>query len=578
MPIKFKKTNIQYDIDTPEDGYIVMGFDEDGNLVTKNSSGDYEPIINDISTGNFERLEVDYLTVGNRVSGVIEGRYSIAQGLNISATGDTSYAQGNVVSSGGLYSYARGEFVSASGELAYAAGRGSSSTTPVLSSGINSFVHMRNAGGSLANDSAILGGISHSIGTDAIRSAIIGGASNTVNASVINSVVLGGLSQTATNSNAVYVPRLVLTSTSALSQSGAIYYDGTNFYGYNGSTAKKLDYSMTVTSPAVNRMVTTDASGNLIAHSTVTWSGSLLNVTGAITLSGNLTANGNIYGNPYIDGGYITSTRVDIQSNDALTAPTFNITNSGTGDVSMLFDCGTEEYTIGVDHSDSEKFKIYYGTSLGTSTTLTVFETEVTSQGSGTGAPVDRNSTYMNGLLTLENNARAATTLEVIHSNGNGDNTPPPFVINRPFVSTTWYLQWQAFYVGTTHMGGIYTHGSGTMPYFIAGTSDIRNKHDINIWEKDALAALNNIDVKTFYTNDDTDNTNINIGWVAQDLLNDIPEMVKETGEVPIDDPDNPYLTVAPSFLTPYFHKAIKQLNAKIEGLEQRIYNLENPV
>ncbi len=308
MPYKFKKTNIQYDVDTPEEGYIVMGFDEQGNLVTKNSEGLYQPIINDITTGNFDRLEVNILTVGNRVAGINEGQYSIAQGENISASGNTSFASGNRVSASGLYSYARGVDVSSTGKNSYASGIGGNATGKVISEGKNSFVHMSITAGGLsagviADDSAILGGQNHDIGTSAIRSVILGGNNNTVNASTSNSVILGGSDQVADQSDTVYLPKMILkNTTSPLTENGAIYYDGSGFWGYNGGTAIRLDVetNLFLTQSGANRLVTAPSAQSLVGQSELTWNGTTLGVgisggksivvNGTGNLTGNLTA------------------------------------------------------------------------------------------------------------------------------------------------------------------------------------------------------------------------------------------------------------------------------------------------
>jgi len=297
MPIKLKRTNIQYDIDPPENGYVILGFDESGNLVTKNDQGVYEPIINEISTGSFVRLEVNYLTVGNRISGVAEGLYSIGQGLNISASGDTAFAQGSNATASAVYSFARGEFVEATGTLSYVSCQGSSTLNKLTSSGVNSFVHMVSTGvasGALADYSAILGGRNHNIGTSSTDSAILGGTSNNVNSLVTGTVILGGTNQTATQSNTVYLPRMILKNSPALTSDGGIYYDGSNFYGYSGGI-KQFDLSLT--SGGANRVSYTTADGNLTSSANLTFNGSTMSLTGSLTTSGTLTSNGTLVSN-----------------------------------------------------------------------------------------------------------------------------------------------------------------------------------------------------------------------------------------------------------------------------------------
>jgi len=587
MPIKLKKTNIQYDIDTPENGYVILGFDENGNLVTKNSDGEYEPIINDISTGNFVRLEVDYLTVGNRVSGVAEGLYSIAQGLNISASGDTAYAQGNNAVASNLYTYARGEFVEASGVLAYVSGRGSGTINKLTSSGLNSFVHsysLSGSHGSLANYSAILGGTNHDIGSSSESSVIIGGNGNFMLTGILRSVILGGNTQEAKDSDTVYIPRIKLANSTAPpnAPAGSIYYDGSNFYGHNGTSAKRLDIALE--SPVANSVVTVSGTLGLKGNNSLTWNGSLLSTTGNITcadltttddiiVGDDLTVNGAIYGTPFIDGGLIYSnTMIQISRSLASSDSTlFNITNTGlNGDAAMLFDCGDEECTVGIDDSDGDKFKIYYNPNLGTSVTRTILESSYNASG--------YMETYLHGSTHIEHNRDFEPVLTIQNTNYSSDNDPALLHMIRDWNTTTTYLNYVRFYRGngTIYDGGINVHSY--TPGFINGSSDIRRKTGITMWEEDALDILNNLPVKSFYYIDDLEKTEKTTGWIAQEVQPLIPNMVIESGEVPDDDPDNPYLTIMPSTLYPYFHKSIQQLSSKIVALEQRVYELENPV
>jgi len=586
MPIKLKKTNIQYDIDPPDSGYIILGFDENGNLVTKNSDGDYEPIINDVSTGTFDKLEVEKLTVGNRVSGSIEGDNSIAQGLNNSASGITSFAAGNNAIASSLYSYARGSNVQSTNELSYVAGKyDGAGPYKVTASGINTFVHMRSNDssklGSSADYSAILGGQNHNIGDNSFNSVIIGGTLNSIGASITNSVILGGQSQIATSNSTVYVPKITYKMQTAdpTTENGMIFYkNDSHFYGYAGGTKVRLDNALTLTNNANNRIITATGTDDINGEANLTFDGNLLNVIGDITLSDDLivgddlTVNGAIYGNPYFEAGFILSNAL-IQISRSLTSsatPLFSITNTGaSGDASMMFDCGATEYTVGVDDTDGDRFKIYYGAELGTDDTYTVLETDILS---------GYLQTYLHGSTHIEHERDTEPVLTIQNTNYSSDNDPALLHMIRDWNTTTTYLNYVRFYRGngTIYDGGINVHSY--TPGFINGSSDIRRKTGITMWEEDALDILNNLPVKSFYYIDDLEKTEKTTGWIAQEVQPLIPNMVIESGEVPDDDPDNPYLTIMPSTLYPYFHKSIQQLSAKITELEQRISELENPV
>jgi phosphate acetyltransferase len=74
-------------------------------------------------------------------------------------------------------------------------------------------------------------------------SAILGGQNNNVDAAATNAVVIGGSGLNNTVANTVMVPAIVVASTTTPSspQAGTIYFDGTHFYGYDGSNWKQLD-------------------------------------------------------------------------------------------------------------------------------------------------------------------------------------------------------------------------------------------------------------------------------------------------------------------------------------------------
>jgi hypothetical protein len=592
MPIKLKKTNIQYDIDTPEDGYIILGFDESGNLVTKNENGDYEPIVSDISTGNFVRLEVDYLTVGNRVSGIGEGLYSIAQGLNIQADGDTSFAQGNNAKASGLYSYARGNNVEASGELSYVYGNSNNSNTPVISSGKNSFVHVvSNSGatGALADYSAILGGRNHNIGTSATDSVIIGGRYNTVNASVLNSVVLGGSTQTATNNNTVYVPRLVLTNTSALSQDGAIYRknDG-NFYGYSGGE-KRLN--LTLTSDGANRVAYSTGTGNLDTSSSFTYIGSTLKIgsgngtlngvtlnNGAITAFSLSTGSGTISTTGTISAGTLNSTL-----SSTSTSPQLKITNNYSGDASMSFTAGGDSYTMGIDNSDADKFKLYYGSSLSILKVNTIFEYDTSTKTLGIGG--DATGSGMLTLFTDSSSPLDNTSFSLVTRNEKYTTAVPSRGIQigcGVLSSEVGSMEGTALsirftYVNANQVGIIYYDSSGQMKMAGFAASDERRKMNIVESDFNALSTLSGITVYDFnwrkkindeWTDEPIDG--INRGYIAQRM--------KDIYSFPVlYDEDMDLWEVKKDEMVPLLHKAILEQQEHIESLEQRIYELENP-
>ena len=241
MPIKLKKYDIQNKINTPKEGYIILGFDENGVLVFKDSSGGYRPVVDIISTGYFVELNVDSgLTIGSRLTDSYEGIYSIAQGKDIVTSGESSLAQGSNAEALGSGSTARGEFVVASGLYSYISGKGADINNKLVSSGINSFVHSYSDDplylGTYGDYSVILGGMNHNISSNGTNSAIIGGVGVEINTRNTVAIAVSGL--TSAIDNAVYMPRLVLVDgTYAGDMLGTIEFRSGRIMGNTGGTA-----------------------------------------------------------------------------------------------------------------------------------------------------------------------------------------------------------------------------------------------------------------------------------------------------------------------------------------------------
>ena len=250
MPIKLKKYNIQYGLDNPETGYMILGFDERGRLVSKDSDGTYATIIPLIPSGNFQDITTDYLTVGIRLPSANKGLYSIGQGDNISATGLYSYAQGLNSDSTGSGSTAVGQYVVASGNYSYSGGMGFNNSFKLTSAGITSFVHSfaadaNNVYGTVANYSVILGGRNHIIQASADNSVILGGFQNIISAGNTSVTVISCNNLTTALDDVVYMPRIVLIDGGGYGgqhSAGNIEYQAGRYKGYTGpSTFTYLD-------------------------------------------------------------------------------------------------------------------------------------------------------------------------------------------------------------------------------------------------------------------------------------------------------------------------------------------------
>jgi hypothetical protein len=76
--------------------------------------------------------------------------------------------------------------------------------------------------------------------------------------------------------------------------------------------------------------------------------------------------------------------------NNALQSGTYTLSQSGTGDVSLLFNLknGPQTFALGIDNSDSDRFKVTAGTTLGTNDAITI--TNSADIGIGTSAPANQ--------------------------------------------------------------------------------------------------------------------------------------------------------------------------------------------
>jgi hypothetical protein len=116
------------------------------------------------------------------------------------------------------------------------------------------------------------------------------------------------------------------------------------------------------------------------------------------------------------------------------------------------------------------------------------------------------------------------------------------------------------FFCGTTQSFFI-TNGSG------ASGSDVRFKSDIKNIDN-ALDKINNIQGKSFLFQQ---NPNRQLGFIAQELLNIIPEVI-----IKDEDSEEKYLYLQYDRITALHNEGIKQLHNEIQQLKSRITALEN--
>jgi hypothetical protein len=103
------------------------------------------------------------------------------------------------------------------------------------------------------------------------------------------------------------------------------------------------------------------------------------------------------------------------------------------------------------------------------------------------------------------------------------------------------------------------------------GSSDVRKKK--NFEPSQGLAEVLQIEPVKYHFNWDKDNDKKRLGFKAQNILELIPEMVSETGELAED--GTSYLTLTPDYILPVLVKAIQEQQTQIEILKTKIEILE---
>jgi len=118
--------------------------------------------------------------------------------------------------------------------------------------------------------------------------------------------------------------------------------------------------------------------------------------------------------------------------------------------------------------------------------------------------------------------------------------------------------------------GGVIMNNGATS---FSSNSDIRLKNKISDIT-DALTNIKQIDTWKYSWKDDTSNT-AKLGVTAQSVQSVYPEVVGKRAKLKDNSDLTEYLNVAYTELIPVCIAAIKELSAKIEGLETKVATLE---
>lgn len=134
--------------------------------------------------------------------------------------------------------------------------------------------------------------------------------------------------------------------------------------------------------------------------------------------------------------------------------------------------------------------------------------------------------------------------------------TSAPVKINASYTGTTTYHIYFSRNAETDPEGYI-TSGVGGMQ--LQTSSDSSLKDDMKKTEKDALALLDQIEVKDFYWKKDKDKKNKETGYAADEAMGIIDGFTVDNEGV---------ANIRPGVLIPYLHRAIQQLNERLTTLE----------
>jgi len=247
MAILLKETKFSQ-LSIPETGYILFGIDsETGNLKFVDSTGESKTISIDVGGD----ITGDSIVVGSTISGATYGVKYLANGLNVTPTGNYSQVQGNQTTTLAQYSHAegyktitsaeyahsQGEYTTAAGTASITGGIGSASCLVIASGSASVNISSTNTRTSdiTGINSVILGGVDNLIGIST-SSAIIAGKLNTING-ISNNGIFVGISNTINNTSQNSV--ILGGNTNTINTTGIC---DSILSSYNSSIASSLSY------------------------------------------------------------------------------------------------------------------------------------------------------------------------------------------------------------------------------------------------------------------------------------------------------------------------------------------------
>ena len=264
-------------------------------------------------------------------------------------------------------------------------------------------------------------------------------------------------------------------------------------------------------------------------------------------------------------------TPLHVLSNTTDNASTMLIQNGSTGDASIKFNISGDTYSIGIDNSDSDKFKLSYG-AVGTTDRIVVDTSGNVGIGtSSPGAKLEVNGdillTYLKatGNCVIGGSNLNSSRLSVQDSK-NGTANSPHFQILGNGYSAYHYLDTTAYNIVTNsttrEIRVIAQNGGVKLAYAAtawAANSDIALKENIKPLENvlDKIKDYRCVEYNLKESPEDK-----KIGFIAQDWVDDFPAIV--------DKDEKDMLGMKYTETIPVLLKAIQELTARIKELENK--------
>ena len=443
---------------------------------------------------------------------------------------------------------------------------GSLSVTGIINATSGNFTSTVNIG-----NGSVPGTLKVGVGTNSIN--IVGTNSDTT------TFIRTGSSITATTGNGFYFGAdgkiRVASATNSLT------FDGTSLNIVGGGTFTGALSGGTISIGSGNSIFKADTNGIYLGNATfgsapfrVTNAGALTatnaSITGAITAtSGSFTSfmtagsvrfgivdtgrNGIfINSNNYFTSGNPTGKALRVQGAEFVAGSELDFAQSGSNRTWFRFyedpaDVGTNQWEARHGYTDNGNYSIQ-GTDY--TSAYTVLQVRAFS--------------YGGVLVRAVDNASTSETLTVVQAGS--DYTPTG---SYQFIQ---FFRENEDADTSTASGGIVSTSAGATPTFFSG-SDVRLKNTIEEYNNidSFIEDMKNIDLYTWYSNEDIEKEYKNFGWLAKDWSENYPDLASGY-ENQVDEDGNPvYQLMYRENMIPYLYGVIKNLVLRVEELERLV-------